>query len=270
MSWDKKVIPGTVAGGGADNLGNHTATQNLDMATFAIVNVGNVDGRDVSADGLILDALDSETLQITDILRVDGARGDAYVEDGSLRRPYKTIGAAITAAAGGEIILIHPGTYSEQITLKSGVSLVGTERDRVLITNANDVVTVPTGAICVLKDLKVIVTGAGQAAIKMDTATGGWLKIQNVYANSADATGYSIYMKDSANMWGRRVDCEGGQAYFENSSGINFDGMQFYGDDAVTAVYVKDCSTSDAVVLRGGAILGINAVTGNIALQVEN
>ena len=40
-------LAAAVAGG--DNLGNHTATQNLDMGGNAIINVGNVDGADVSA-----------------------------------------------------------------------------------------------------------------------------------------------------------------------------------------------------------------------------
>jgi hypothetical protein len=39
-------LAAAVAGG--DNLGNHTATQNLDMGGFQITNVGNVDGIDVS------------------------------------------------------------------------------------------------------------------------------------------------------------------------------------------------------------------------------
>lgn len=49
--------------GGADNLGNHIATQNLDLGGFAITNLTTVDGRDVSADGSTLDALavDSHT-----------------------------------------------------------------------------------------------------------------------------------------------------------------------------------------------------------------
>lgn len=42
-------LDAAVAGAGGDNLGNHTATQNLDMGGFAVTNVGTVDGVDVSA-----------------------------------------------------------------------------------------------------------------------------------------------------------------------------------------------------------------------------
>ena len=40
-------LAAAVAGG--DNLGNHTATQDLNMGGNAIISVGNVDGVDVSA-----------------------------------------------------------------------------------------------------------------------------------------------------------------------------------------------------------------------------
>lgn len=53
-------LAAAVAGG--DNLGNHTATQNLNMGTYAITNVGNVDGVDVSALKSDFDTLEGKTL----------------------------------------------------------------------------------------------------------------------------------------------------------------------------------------------------------------
>jgi hypothetical protein len=53
-------LAAAVAGG--DNLGNHTATQNLNMGTYAITNVGNVDGVDVSTLKSDFDTLESKTL----------------------------------------------------------------------------------------------------------------------------------------------------------------------------------------------------------------
>jgi hypothetical protein len=47
--------PSIGGGGVGDNLGDHIATKDLDMSTFAVTNVGNVDGRDVSTDGTTLD-----------------------------------------------------------------------------------------------------------------------------------------------------------------------------------------------------------------------
>lgn len=57
-------------------------------------------------------------------LRVDGSRIDEYVEDGGTSRPYKTIQGGITGASAPAIILIEPGTYPENITLKLGVYLM--------------------------------------------------------------------------------------------------------------------------------------------------
>lgn len=41
---------------------------------------------------------------------------------------HTTIGAALTSAASGDTIFIRPGTYTENLTLKNGVSLVGYNR----------------------------------------------------------------------------------------------------------------------------------------------
>lgn len=53
----------------------------------------------------------------------------AYVVDSSatvgLRGTFSTIQAAITAASSGTTIFIRPGTYTEDLTLKSGVNLIG-------------------------------------------------------------------------------------------------------------------------------------------------
>jgi hypothetical protein len=63
-------LAAAVAGG--DDLGNHTATQNLNMGTYAITNVGNVDGRDVSADGSKLDGIEAGA-DVTDTANVTAA-----------------------------------------------------------------------------------------------------------------------------------------------------------------------------------------------------
>jgi hypothetical protein len=46
---------------------------------------------------------------------IDGNRTDLYVEDGSISRPFKTFGAAVTASTGGVgyCYVVAPGTYSE-------------------------------------------------------------------------------------------------------------------------------------------------------------
>jgi hypothetical protein len=52
---------------------------------------------------------------ITTTIYIDGNRVDTYTADGSISKPFKTIGAAVTAATGsvGYCFFIAPGTYSE-------------------------------------------------------------------------------------------------------------------------------------------------------------
>jgi len=40
-----------------------------------------------------------------------------------LDKPFVTIQAAINAAASGDVVIVYPGTYDEQITLKNGVNI---------------------------------------------------------------------------------------------------------------------------------------------------
>jgi len=46
---------------------------------------------------------------------------------------YTTVQAAITAASSGDVVLVMPGTYNEQITGKAGVTVRGVSRDASII-----------------------------------------------------------------------------------------------------------------------------------------
>lgn len=66
------------------------------------------------------------------------------------RADHATIQAAINAATSGDTILIGPGTYIENLTLKDGVTLIGVGgRDAVQVSSnfsvSGDLVTKPTG-----------------------------------------------------------------------------------------------------------------------------
>lgn len=63
----------------------------------------------------------------SNILRVDKNGDDAKGVVAGY--PFKTIGAASTASVAGQVVLIGPGVYGEQLILKGSVSYVGTDRN---------------------------------------------------------------------------------------------------------------------------------------------
>src|SRR5689334_3499984 len=50
------------------------------------------------------------------VRHVDAARGDDG-GDGSAKRPWKTIGAAVRHLAPGDTLYVHAGTYFESVTI---------------------------------------------------------------------------------------------------------------------------------------------------------
>ena len=69
---------------------------------------------------------------------------------------YPTIQAAIEAAQDGDTILIAPGTYRENLAVAKNITLVGADRDTVILDGGgSDVVTVASGGALVLKSLTV-------------------------------------------------------------------------------------------------------------------
>ena len=64
--------------------------------------------------------------------------------DGSAESPYLTVSKAITVATSGTTIYIYPGTYTENLTLKSGVSLTSPVKFGVYITGNHTLSTTGT------------------------------------------------------------------------------------------------------------------------------
>lgn len=96
-----------------------------------------------------------EFTTVTKVFYVDGNRIDIYVENGSIIRPYKTIQNAITAASSGTTILIAPGSYTENVTLKSGVNLQS------IFTNSLFAVSIHGKVSCSLTSGSVLLNSIG-------------------------------------------------------------------------------------------------------------
>jgi hypothetical protein len=115
----------------------------------------------------------------TKLVHVDGGRVDSYTADGTIYRPYKTIGDALTAITDNDAshrycVYIAPGTYVEQITCKPYVDLIGASRYGVLISSS-------TGSY----------TLRGTAAIATGAARVEHMSIENTYASGGRAVDLS-------------------------------------------------------------------------------
>ena len=68
-------------------------------------------------------------------------QGDIIIVGSSDLADYRSIREALAAASSGSRILVEPGTYSERLTLKEGIKLVGTGSNKTILTSSTTVIT---------------------------------------------------------------------------------------------------------------------------------
>jgi hypothetical protein len=79
-------------------------------------------------------AADQITFPTGNVLWVDKNGNDGEGARGKGALPFLTIQAAINAAVAGDLVLVRPGTYSEVITCKDGVSVRGLDQRTCVIS----------------------------------------------------------------------------------------------------------------------------------------
>lgn len=84
---------------------------------------------------------------------------DATASEGT----HTTITAALAAATSGDTIFIRPGTYTENITLKAGVSIIGWTGDR-------DIPTVTINGTCSYSAASSVVTNISNIRLQTNAA----------------------------------------------------------------------------------------------------
>lgn len=99
----------------------------------------------------------------------------------AFRKISPTIQQAINGITTG-VILIHPGTYQERITIKSNISLVGLVKEKVIILGEDDSCCVYGTGITgfTMRDLSISLV----SETENDTATG--IRIRNSYTDSTN------------------------------------------------------------------------------------
>ncbi|MFH0980364.1 MAG: hypothetical protein V2A79_02355, partial [Planctomycetota bacterium] len=133
---------------------------------------------------------------------------------GTIERPYLTIGASVTAAVDGDVIVVGPGTYAETIATAKRLTVLEQAKNSVVLSG-----TVPAGAVLTLGttcaggrwDISVVnLSNAGVAAVAVRVNNAGALtgeyrfngritsgagvsRAIDVVGNAA--TGFQVYFK---------------------------------------------------------------------------
>lgn len=73
-------------------------------------------------------------------------KGSNTTTDGSMQQPFHNIQDGIDVAGDGDLVLVYPGTYVEQLTAKAGVTLRGVDQLTCILENTGaDAATAPLG-----------------------------------------------------------------------------------------------------------------------------
>jgi len=152
----------------------------------------------------------------------DGNGGHAQQYPVALAADAKlTIGAAITAAAAGDTIIIWPGTYTEKVTVSKTLNIIGTSREKCIITQAADTALTFSASVegSVLQSLSVISTDTGgtKYGIKLGNSN-HHTQIIDVYC-SGDLDG--IHLSSSNNVYMKNVHGKGRYDGIQTGSGNN-------------------------------------------------
>lgn len=77
--------------------------------------------------------------------------------------PFLTIGAALTAASSGQTVFVRPGTYSEKLTIPTGVALRGANVQTVTVQQLNttsNTTLLTMGSNCRVEDMTFTLTSS--------------------------------------------------------------------------------------------------------------
>jgi hypothetical protein len=121
---------------------------------------------------------------------------------------YKTIQGAIDASSSGDLALINAGTYTEQITLKNGVTIRGSNKENTIIQNSSDIILSPTNYdTSNIENLTFQVSTIGNRVVNLERKTmkfdncifkDGYVSINNVLDHTMPEFKYC----DFAPTWG--------------------------------------------------------------------
>jgi hypothetical protein len=179
-----------------------------------------------SIPGTVISALDeliqkvgsNNIAEIPDVLTtlyyVDVNRTDSYIEDGSHKKPFKTIQSALDEANIGSTLLLLPGNYSESLLIEKNVIISGIGSQ---FTSLLGNITIGSNEVT-LKDLKVqgnITLNGSYVFLSNFKCDGNILNNGSLYGNNIILNNPSgsnvplIISNGNVNLVGVRGTCDG-------------------------------------------------------------
>lgn len=161
------------AGGGSDDLGNHTATQDLNMATHNVTNVGSISG--------------DTSLNYSFYLS-----GQLFYWVGS----SDDLSTAISNASAGSTIYLAEGTYTEAstMTIDKSLRIIGSGRGKTIITcsmTSTNCFTI-TASNVFMSDMTInqTISSTGASTVRFDGSAGTVISgagLDRVIVNQTDS-----------------------------------------------------------------------------------
>jgi len=164
--------------------------------------------------------------------------------------PYTTIQSALTAAMAGDTIAINPATYTEQVTINTSLTMMGTAPG--VIIQAPSMLTPDLGQASLME------IGGGATVNINDLTLNGPGPITIINGNSIAITGIYVVGGATANVTGTTIDKMRQEPLggFQSGRGILVGST---GQNQVGHATITDCTITD--YQKSGIVTGGNGTT---------
>lgn len=252
--------------GVCDNLDNCPGLQNPEQIDWDGDGLGNDCDGDIDGDGA-LNAADNcgKDPNPAQRDRDEDGQGDPCDEfrtvDDNGAAQFRTIQAAINSAAAGEVVLVRPGTYRENLVMKSGVDVLGSGPGLATIDGSLGL----AASTVRIEDLAEGVRLSGFRLIGANVSLGRVGGAVHIVRTDAEVDGNVI--TGNAAEWGAAIYFEGDASFLNPAAAVITNNM-IVGNHATVAGAVAFYYASPAVRLRHNTIASntSDAVAGGVVV----
>lgn len=190
----------------------------------------------------------------------DYSTAKGHIVDATGHGDFTTVGAALAAASAGETIFLRPGTYTEDITLKSAVSLVsfdGSDDASIVLivgkcsyseagrTSISDI------ALVTNSDFSLEVTGSNNCTVILSGITLSCTNNTGINFSNSNSSSQIVLYNCSANLLGTGIALYTmssiGALTFQDCVSVNESGSTTLSDNSAGAVLFQSCNSSCAI-----------------------